>query len=87
MYPTASDEPWEGSQPHPDEIYNVDAMGYESLMLGLFTTFRCKYNIGGCAKTRYEYNQVYAGWSRDGFFFDKAPAGQRKPLLLLDDRY
>ena len=67
--------------------YNLDATPYESLMLGLFTTLRCKHNIEGCPTDRYEYNEVVAGWSRDGFYFSKAPAAQREPLLSLDKRW
>ncbi len=58
---------------HPDRsvravIYNLDAVAYESLMLGLFTI-----NQGSSDKQagRPKRNQVFAGFSRDGFYWHR----------------
>jgi hypothetical protein len=56
-------------------------------MLGFFTTLRSKHKMKGCATDRYEHNEVYAGWSRDGFHFAKAALAQRRPLLSLSEHW
>jgi hypothetical protein len=43
------------------ELYNLDGVAYESLMLGLFTMFR------GERAEREKPNEVFVGFSRDGF--------------------
>jgi hypothetical protein len=45
----------------PAEIYNLDCVAYESILLGLFTIFRGERN------EREKPNDVCAGFSRDGF--------------------
>jgi hypothetical protein len=47
----------------PTELYNLDCVGYESIMLGLFTIFR------GERPEREKPNDVCVGYSRDGFHF------------------
>lgn len=47
------------------ELYNLDCVGYESLMLGLFTIWR------GESATREKINEVTVGFSRDGFHWDR----------------
>lgn len=60
---------------HPDpkysdidpQLYNHDAVGYESLMLGLFSIWQGPPN-GVCAKLKIQKrNEVLVGFSRDGF--------------------
>jgi hypothetical protein len=45
----------------PTELYNLDCVAYESIMLGLFTIFR------GERPQREKPNDVCVGYSRDGF--------------------
>ena len=47
------------------ELYNLDAAGYESLMLGLFTIWR------GQPPPREKPNEVCLGFSRDGFHWTR----------------
>jgi hypothetical protein len=49
----------------PTELYNLDCVGYESLMLGLFTIFR------GERTEREKPNEVCIGYSRDGFHWHR----------------
>ena len=60
----------------PAELYNLDCVAYESLLLGLFTIFR------GERSEREKPNDVCVGFSRDGFHWDRpdrarVPAGVR----------
>jgi hypothetical protein len=48
------------------ELYNLDAVAYESVMLGLFTIFR------GEQKTREKPNDICIAFSRDGFHWDRS---------------
>ena len=47
------------------ELYNLDCVGYESLMLGLFTIWR------GESLVREKVNEITIGFSRDGFHWDR----------------
>ncbi len=47
------------------QLYNLDAVGYESLMLGLFTIWR------GQPGPREKPNEVCLGFSRDGFHWTR----------------
>ena len=47
------------------ELYNLDAVAYESVMLGLFTIWR------GQPADRPKPNEVCVGFSRDGFHWDR----------------
>ncbi len=49
----------------PTELYNLDCVAYESLLLGLFTIFR------GERTEREKPNDVCVGFSRDGFHWDR----------------
>jgi len=60
------------------QLYNLDAVGYESLMVGLFTIWR------GQSTDREKPNDVVAGFSRDGFHWDRP---SRKPLLAVSEKY
>jgi len=50
----------------PCELYNLDCVAYESLMLGLFTIWR------GQPGDRAKPNEVLVGFSRDGFYWDRS---------------
>ncbi len=60
----------------PPELYNLDCVAYESVLLGLFTIFR------GERADREKPNDVCVGFSRDGFHFDRT---NRRPLLEVDE--
>ena len=47
------------------ELYNLDCVGYESLLLGLFTIWR------GEPLFREKINEIEIGFSRDGFHWDR----------------
>ena len=47
------------------ELYNLDCVAYESLMLGLFTIWR------GESAVREKINEITVGFSRDGFHWDR----------------
>jgi hypothetical protein len=51
------------------ELYNLDCVGYESLMLGLFTIWR------GETMLREKINELEIGFSRDGFHWDRSNRG------------
>jgi hypothetical protein len=68
--------------PRPDygvapELYNLDAVGYESLILGLFTIFR------GERPEREKPNDVGLGFSRDGFHWSRP---NREPFIPVSER-
>ena len=82
--------PWVGADrldPHnPDpqyhaiepQLYNLDAVAYESLMLGQFSVWQGPEN-GTCAKLGiHKRNEVLLGFSRDGFHWDRP---DRRPFL------
>jgi hypothetical protein len=60
----------------PSELYNLDCVAYESVLLGLFTIFR------GELAQREKPNDVCVGFSRDGFHFDRT---NRRPFLAVDE--
>ena len=47
------------------ELYNLDCVGYESLVLGLFNVWR------GESPTREKVNEITVGFSRDGFHWTR----------------
>jgi len=49
----------------PCELYNLDAVAYESLVLGLFSIWR------GQPKDRAKPNEICVGFSRDGFHWHR----------------
>ena len=58
------DLPLPGKKTKP-EIYNLDAVGYESVMLGLFSMYK------GFLPDRPKIKEITAGFSRDGFHWDR----------------
>jgi hypothetical protein len=61
----------------PSELYNLDCVAYESLLLGLFTIFRGERN------EREKPNDVCVGFSRDGFHWDRP---DRRAFLPVSER-
>lgn len=65
--------PWPNEQRNADypgvdpAIYNVDAIPYESIMLGLFTIWQGPENDVADASGKPKRNQVMLGFSRDGY--------------------
>jgi len=59
----------------PCELYNLAAVAYESLMVGLFTIWR---GVPTNYPARDKINEVCVGFSRDGFHWDRP---FRKPLV------
>lgn len=59
------------------ELYNLDAVAYESVMLGLFTIFR------GEPHDREKLNDVCVAFSRDGFHWDRSA---RQPFLAVSEQ-
>jgi hypothetical protein len=80
-------EPWVGADRldpvrddlrTPCELYNLDAVAYESVLLGLFSIWR------GQPQDRPKPNEVLAGFSRDGFHWERPG---RQALLPVSERH
>src|SRR5262249_15433874 len=64
------------------QLYNLDAVAYESLLLGLFTIWR------GQPKDRAKPNEVCVGFSRDGFHWTRPTEGDvHRPLVAVSEQY
>src|SRR5262249_56109151 len=61
----------------PVELYNLDCVAYESVVLGLFTMFR------GERTEREKPNDVCVGFSRDGFHWARL---ERRAFLSVSER-
>ena len=62
----------------PAELYNLDAVAYESLMLGLFSIWP------GQPEDRAKPNYVCLGFSRDGFHWDRP---DHRPFIGVSESY
>jgi len=62
------------------QLYNLDAVAYESLMVGLFTIWRGDKNL---PEGRPKPNSVWLGFSRDGYHWDRP---NRRPLIDVSER-
>jgi hypothetical protein len=60
------DDPRRPEYDVPVELYNLDCVAYESVLLGLFTIFR------GERTQREKPNDICVGFSRDGFHWDRS---------------
>lgn len=58
------------------ELYNLDCVGYESLMLGVFSIWRGEYD------TREKINDLTLGFSRDGFHWTR---DDRRPFITVSE--
>ena len=70
------DAPWPGSS-YLTDMYHLDAVAYESLMIGLFTILR-EPEPPGYPNRSDKINNISVGFSRDGFHWDR-PC--REPIL------
>lgn len=61
------DAPESGPDDLPAELYNLDAVAYESLLLGLFSILHSSPRLAGQPKI----NDVMLGFSRDGFHWHR----------------
>ncbi len=61
----------------PRELYNLDAVAYESVLLGLFTIFR------GEERDREKPNDLCVAFSRDGFHWSRM---WREPFIAVSER-
>jgi hypothetical protein len=73
------DPPLAGSSGEQAFIYNLDAVAYESLMLGLFAIHQ---RYGDPKKGQPKKNEIFLGFSRDGFYWDRP---LRKPLVGISE--
>jgi hypothetical protein len=71
-----SDPPRPGLR-FPPELYNLDCVAYESVLLGLFTMFY------GDPPDREKPNQIGVGFSRDGFHWTRP---MREPFIPVSER-
>jgi len=62
----------------PCQLYNLDAVAYESLILGLFSIWR------GQPSDRAKPNEVCLGFSRDGFHWDRP---DRRAFIPVSEHY
>lgn len=60
------------------ELYNLDCVAYESVIVGLFSIWY------GQPKDRAKPNEVYVGFSRDGYHWHRP---LRKPIAGVSERY
>lgn len=61
----------------PPQLYNLDAVAYESVLLGLFSIWR------GQPSDRAKPNEVCLGFSRDGFHWDRP---DRRAFIPVSER-
>lgn len=66
----------------PAQLYAMEAFPYESLMVGQFAIWRGPDNAE--AKDRPKRNEIYLGFSRDGFHWDRAD-DRRRPFIPVSD--
>ena len=86
VYWTAADE-FDLPEPGIDQtaqLYNLDAVAYESVMIGLFAIFRGPDNTTAFELSVPKLNDLSIGFSRDGFHWDRPDrrhfiAGSRQP--------
>lgn len=85
-------QPWTAADKldprHPDpayasitpQLYNLDAFPYESLLVGLFTIWQGPDNES-CKKLNiHKRNEVFTGFSRDGFHWDRPDRSRFLPV-------
>ena len=74
----ARDPPWPYNGSLPSELYTLDGTNYESIILGLFSIFRGFVNVNATAnesRTSAEHDEIYLGFSRDGFHWYRQSDG------------
>lgn len=87
LAPPLSNKP---SQFRP-QLYNLDVVAYESVLVGLFTILQCKHSDAptecpgpneGHSNNSTEFNSVFVGFSRDGWHWSRSDV-PRRPLAGL----
>ena len=85
-------QPWTAADKldprHPDpafasiepQLYNLDAFPYESLMVGLFTIWQGPDNDSCKRLNIHKRNEVFSGFSRDGFHWDRPDRSRFLPV-------
>jgi hypothetical protein len=81
-----ADPRWDEFPHVAPQLYNLDAVAYESVMLGLFSIWRGDYRADAQTETaealraagRPKSNEVFVGFSRDGFHWDRP---DRRPFV------
>jgi hypothetical protein len=77
---------WEPRNPHFPEInpqlYNLDAIAYESLMLGFFSIWQGPDNDVTAKKGIQKRNEVLIGYSRDGYHWSRP---SHKPFMGVNE--
>ncbi|MCC0024400.1 MAG: glycosyl hydrolase family 32 [Hyphomicrobiaceae bacterium] len=74
--------------PHPKysdftpQLYNLDAVAYESLMVGLFSVHQGPENNICAEENIQKRNQIMLGYSRDGFHWSRP---DRRPFIAAQD--
>jgi len=66
------DPSWGCGAENHTQLYNLDAVAYESVIVGLFSIFTGKYCASGAGFNRTgEWDSVFLGFSRDGFHWTR----------------
>eukprot|EP00039_Didymoeca_costata_P012720 m.184797 g.184797 ORF g.184797 m.184797 type:complete len:589 (+) comp15563_c0_seq7:156-1922(+) len=80
------DPPWGCGSENYTQLYNLDAVAYESVIVGLFSIFTGKYCPSGAGMNRTgEWDSVFLGFSRDGFSWSRPIIdGQHRVFLPMD---
>jgi hypothetical protein len=65
------------------QLYNLDAVAYESLLVGLFTIWRGDLNV---PPGRPKPNEIHVGFSRDGFHWQRPAAKERRAFLAPSEK-
>jgi len=69
-------DPWRADFKLRPQLYNLDCVAYESVLLGLFSIWR------GESGTHHKHNDICVGFSRDGFHWTRP---DRQPFIGADD--
>ena len=76
------DQPYPGVPPRDPELYNLDATAYESLLVGYHSILR---GLRDNPPGRPKLNEVFLGFSRDGYTWSRSPQRSRGFLADSDD--
>ncbi|MBL9215313.1 MAG: hypothetical protein JNG83_07550 [Opitutaceae bacterium] len=65
------------------QLYNLDAVAYESLLLGLFSVLEGPENEDSARLKIHKRNEILVGYSRDGYHWSRP---DRRPFIGVDER-
>ena len=74
------DPPYPGLGVEQPQLYNLDAMAYESLIIGLFNVWKGPTNDKRDGRPK--LNQIFVGYSRDGFHWSRP---LRRPFIAASE--